>query len=54
MVTKKIKIDSITKDKNGKILVIGVDGEAITDPKEIQKLVDQEKKEEKKEVSDVR
>jgi len=39
MKSKKVQYDSITRDKNGKVLVIVIDGKPIIDQKEIQKLL---------------
>jgi len=39
MTANKIKFDSITRDKNGKILVIVIDSKPIIDPKEIRKII---------------
>lgn len=35
----EVIIDSITTDKNGKVLVISVNGKPITDPQEISKIL---------------
>ena len=35
----KPKFDSITRDKNGKILVVVINGKPIIDPKEIAKIM---------------
>ena len=39
------KYDSISRDKNGKVLVVVVDGVPITDQKEIRKIISPPKKE---------
>ena len=43
MKNKKVQYDSITRDKNGKVLVIVIDGKPIIDQKEIAKIMKPEK-----------
>ena len=43
-----IKYDSISKDKDGKVLVIVINGKAITDRDEINKIIGTKKKKEVK------